>query len=113
MNCCLTFLDYETLYTDGSKDGDTTGSACVAPSENIQMSITLHTDKKSQTDPLVFRAKFNELLSDFSDYVTLYADGSKDGDTTGSACVAPSETYKCRLPANASIFFQRRSKLLI
>ena len=32
-------------------------------------------------------------------------DGSKDGDTAGSACVTPSDTYKCRLPDNASVFF--------
>ena len=61
-------------------------------------------DKKSQTDPLVFRTKFHELLSDFSNYETIFTDGSKDGDTAGSACVTPSDTYKYRLPDNASVF---------
>ena len=74
--------------------------------------VLLHNDTKSQTDPLVFRTKFHELLSDFPNYETIFTDGSKDGDTTGSACVTPSDTYKCRLPDDASIF-QRRSKLLI
>ena len=74
--------------------------------------FSLHNDKKSQTDPLVFRTKFHELLSDFPNYETIFTDGSTVGDTAGSACVTPSETYKSRLPDNASVF-QRRSKLVI
>ena len=73
--------------------------------------FSLHNDKKSQTDPLVFRTKFHELLSDFPNYETIFMDGSKDGDKAGSASVTPFDTYKCRLPDNASII-QRRSKLL-
>ena len=64
----------------------------------------MHNDKKSQSDPLVFLTKFHELLSDFLDYETIFTDGSKDGDTAGSACVSPSDTYKCRLSDSASIF---------
>ena len=64
----------------------------------------MHNDKKSQTDPIVFRTKFHELLSDFPNYGTIFTDGSKDGDTAGSAGLTPSDTYKCRLPDNASIF---------
>ena len=41
---------------------------------------------------------------DFPNYVTIFTDGSKDGDTAGSACVTPSDTYKCRIPYTASIF---------
>ena len=66
--------------------------------------FSLHNDKKSQTDHLVFPTKFYELLSDFPNYETIITDGSKDGDTAGSACVTPSETYKSRLPDNASFF---------
>ena len=43
-------------------------------------------------------------MSDFPNYETIFTDGSKDGDTAGSACVTPSEIYKCRLSDNASIF---------
>ena len=60
--------------------------------------------KKFQTDPIVLRTKFQELLSDFPNYETIFTDGSKAVDTAGSACVTPSDTYKCRLPDNASIF---------
>ena len=68
--------------------------------------FSMHNDKKSQIDPLVFQTKFHQLLSDsdFPNYETIFTDGSKDGDTAGSACVIPSETYKCRLPDSASIF---------
>ena len=65
---------------------------------------SLHNDKKSQTDPLVFRTKFYELLPDFPNHETIFTDGSKDGDPAGSAYVTPSDTYRCRLPDNASIF---------
>ena len=66
--------------------------------------FSLHNDKKSQTDPLVFRTKYHELLSNFPSYETIFTDGSKDGDTAGSACVTPSDTYKCRLPDYVSVF---------
>ena len=42
-------------------------------------------------------------MSDFPNYETIFTDGSKAGDTAGSACLTASETYKSRLPDNASI----------
>ena len=53
---------------------------------------------------LFFLTKFHELLSDFPNYETIFTAGSKDGDTAGSACGTPSDTYKCRIPDNASSF---------
>ena len=66
--------------------------------------FSLHNDKKSQTNPLVFRTKFHDLLSDYPYYETIFTVGSKDSDTAASTCVTPSDIYKCRLPDNASIF---------
>ena len=37
--------------------------------------FSLHNDKKSQTDPLVFRTKYHELLSNFPSYETIFTDG--------------------------------------
>ena len=69
-------------------------------------------DKKFQTDPLVFRTKYHELLSDFPNYETICTNGSKDGHTAGSACVTASDT--CNVDyLTMPLFFQRRSKLLI
>ena len=70
--------------------------------------FSLHSDKKSQTDPLVFRTKFQELLSDFPNYETIFTGGSKGYDTAGSVCVTRSDTYKCRY---ASIFFSVNQSL--
>ena len=33
---------------------------------------------------------------------TIFTDGSKDDNIAGSACVTPSDTYKCQLSDNAS-----------
>ena len=66
--------------------------------------FSLHNDKKSQTNPLVFRTKFHDLLSDYPYYETIFTVGSKDSDTAALTCVTPSDIYKCRLPDNASIF---------
>ena len=66
--------------------------------------FSLHNDKKSQTDPVIFRTKFHEQLSDFPNYETIFTDSSKYGDTAGSTCVTPSDTYKCRLPDKDSCF---------
>lgn len=66
--------------------------------------FSLHNDKKSQTDPFVFRTKFLELLSHFDNYESIFTDGSKDGKNSGSACVTNTGTHTCRLPDNASIF---------
>ena len=74
------------------------------PFSQPRVLFSLHTDKQSQTDPLVFRTKFHELLSDFPKYETIFTDGSKEGDTAGSACVTPPDAYYWRLPDNVSIF---------
>ena len=62
--------------------------------------FTLTTDKKETTDSSIFRAKFQELSSQ---YQHIYTDGSKDGPNVASACVSRTHTRKCRLPDNASI----------
>ena len=49
----------------------------------------MHNDKRFQTNPLIFRTKFNDLLSDYPNYETIFTDGSKDGDIAGSTCVTP------------------------
>ena len=38
-------------------------------------------------------------------YQTIFTNGSKDGDTAGSACVTPSDRYKCRLSDVLPLFF--------
>ena len=66
--------------------------------------FTLTTDKKETTDSSIFRAKFQELSSQYPDFRHIYTDGSKDGPNVASACVSQTHTRKCLLPDNASIF---------
>ena len=66
--------------------------------------FTLTTDKKETSDSSIFRAKFQELSSEYPDFQHIYTDGSKDGPNVASACVSQTRTRKCRLPYNASIF---------
>ena len=66
--------------------------------------FTLTTDKKETTDSSIFRAKFQELSPEYTDFQHIYTDGSKDGQNVASACVSQTHTRKCRLPDNASIF---------
>ena len=56
------------------------------------------------TDTSIFRAKFQELSSQYPDFQHIYTDGSKDRPKVASACVSRTHTRKCRLPDNASMF---------
>ena len=66
--------------------------------------FTLTTDKKETADSSIFRATFQELSSQYPDFQHIYPDGSKDGPNVASACVSRTDTRKCRLPDNTSIF---------
>ena len=66
--------------------------------------FTLTTDKKETTDSSIFRAKFQELSSQYPDFQHIYTDGPKDGPNVASACVSRTHNRKCLLPDNASIF---------
>ena len=54
--------------------------------------------------PEVFKCKFFELRSEFSQHLEIYTDGSKDGVRTAAAVVAPNSVKTVCLPDNASIF---------
>ena len=69
-----------------------------------EVRCTPTTDKKETTDSSIFRAKFQELSSQYPDFQPIYTGGSKDGPNVASAYVSRTHTRKCRLPDNASIF---------
>ena len=69
-----------------------------------EVHFTLTTDKKETTDSSIFRAKFQELSSQYPDFQHIYTDGSKDRPNVASACVSRTHTRKCRLLYNASMF---------
>ncbi|MCU7801126.1 MAG: hypothetical protein KZQ70_13560, partial [gamma proteobacterium symbiont of Lucinoma myriamae] len=66
--------------------------------------FSLHEDQKNHIDPSIFRSKFQELKSHYTDHVSIYTDGSKDGAKVAAACVVNNHLFKHRLPDNASIF---------
>ena len=60
--------------------------------------------KKSDTDPILYRLHYSELLESFTDYTHIFTDGSKDGDKTAAAFICQSFEFSKRLPDTASIF---------
>ena len=68
------------------------------------VNFSLTADKKDNTDAFVFKTKFQEKTSHYLDFKHKYTDESKDGPKVAAACVFRTQTRKCRLPDNASIF---------
>jgi hypothetical protein len=60
-------------------------------------------DNTSLTDNLVFRTKYNELRDRYSDYHSIYTDGSKEGERVATATVSSRRTISSRLPYKASV----------
>ena len=69
-----------------------------------EVNFSLAADKKDNTDAFIFKTKFQEITSHYPDFKHIYTDGSKDGPKVAAACVSRTQTRKCRLPDNASIF---------
>jgi ribonuclease HI len=73
------------------------------PSPNTVMDLTKL--KKSQTNPIEYLEKFNNIRSQYSTHKFIYTDGSKDGLTTAYAVTSQSSNYRSeRLPDISSIF---------
>ena len=49
------------------------------------VNLTLHTGKKSESNPHFLKANFHQLQSEFSDYHFIYTDGSKEDNKVGCA----------------------------
>ena len=68
----------------------------------VNFSITA--DKKDNTDAFIFKTKFQEITSHYPDFKHIYTDGSKDVPKVAAACVSRTQSRKCHIPDNASIF---------
>ena len=64
----------------------------------------LHSDKKSETSPIITKAYFNELTSNNTNYTHIYIDGSKDDMKVGCAVVSENYSEIMRIPDVSSIF---------
>jgi len=76
--------------------------------------LSLHLlGNKSKVTPSVYQSKFNELLSHYDGYTRIFTDGSKSGQTVGSAAIVASRLCKKRLPNNSSIFSAEARGILL
>ena len=69
-----------------------------------EVNFSFTADKKDNTDAFIFKTKFQEITSHYPDFKQIYTDGSKDEPKVAVVCVSRTQTLKCRLPDNASIF---------
>ncbi len=76
------------------------------PWQMVKPDVNLELTKfsKSNTNSLAFQQHFAELKSNYSDYISIYTDGSKDGTSVTSAAIINQQTVSCRLPDGASVF---------
>ena len=61
--------------------------------------------KKDRTDASIYQQLFLEIRDRYRDYIPVYTDGSRDGNSVACATVFPSDTeFSMTLPDSASIF---------
>ena len=71
------------------------------------VNLTLHTGKKSESNPHFLKENFHQLQSQFSDYHFIYTDGSKEDNKVGCATYSKDACKTLRLPDGSSIFTQK------
>ena len=59
---------------------------------------------KFSTNSQVFQQYFSELKTNYTNYVSIYTDGSKDGTSVTSAAIINKHTIARRLPDGTSVF---------
>ena len=75
---------------------------CVKPPKIVLDLVHL---KKDRTDSSIYQQLFLEIRDKYRDYIPVYTDGSRDGNSVACATVFPSDTeLSMRLPDSASIF---------
>ena len=74
---------------------------CVKPPKIVLDLVHL---KKDRTDASIYQQLFLEIRNKYLDYIPVYTDGSRDGNSVACATVFPSDTeLSMRLPDSASI----------
>ena len=70
----------------------------------VTVNLTLHTGKKSESNPHFLKENFHQLQSQFSDYLFIYTDGSKEDNKVDCATYSKDACKTSRLPDGSSIF---------
>ena len=66
--------------------------------------MTLHSGKKSESNPHLLKESFHQLQSQFIDNQCIYTDGSKEENKVGCATFTNGNCKTLRLPDGSSIF---------
>ena len=75
---------------------------CIKPPKIVLDLVHL---KNDQTDASIYQQLFMEIRDGYRDYIPVYTDGSRDGNTVACATVFPSNTIIfIRLSDSASVF---------
>ena len=69
-----------------------------------QINLELVNHDKANTSPEVLKTLFYSVKSTFNDYIEIYTDGSKIGETVGCAAVCDGRIKNIRLPDKCSIY---------
>ena len=87
------------------EDIQPTKSLSVPPWQLVKPIVNMDLTKlpKSSTNSLVFQKK-SELKTNYTNYVSIYTDGSKDGTSVISAAFTNKRTISRRLPDGTSVF---------
>ena len=88
------------------EDIQPTKSLSVPPWQLVKPIVNMDLTKlpKSSTNSLVFQQHFSKLKTNYTNYVSIYTDGSKDGTSVTSAAIINKHTISCRLPDGMSVF---------
>ena len=102
-------LRIEQLLTSANiqKDKIETHSVPEIPSWCIRkptIDLSLHSEKKSESNPHILKQNFHDLQSYYSDHEHIYSDGSKDAEKVGCAAAKYDNCKKMRIPDDSSVF---------
>ena len=66
--------------------------------------LSLHSEKKSESNPHLLKQNFHDLQSYYSDHEHIYTDGSKDEEKVGCAAAKYDDCKTMRIPDGSSVF---------
>ena len=66
--------------------------------------LSLHSEKKSESNPHLLKQNFHELQSYYSDHEHIYTDGSKNEEKVGCAAAKYNDCKRMRIPDGSSVF---------
>ena len=68
------------------------------------INLSLHSGKKSESNPHLLKENFHELQSNYSDYEHIFTDGSKEETKVGCAAATYNDCKQMRIPDGSSVF---------